>query len=43
MKKTYKNVEIALILLSNDIITITNSQENDNVGNMPEFPETLVP
>jgi hypothetical protein len=41
MKKTYENIEITLILLFNDVVT--GSQENDNVSDMIEFPETLIP
>ena len=41
MKKTYKNIEITLILLADDIVTANGSQENDNVDNMPEFPENF--
>lgn len=41
MKKTYENIEISLILLSDDVVR--TSQEFDNVENLPDFPETLVP
>lgn len=41
MKKTYENIEISLILLSEDVVR--TSQEFDNVENLPDFPETLVP
>ena len=41
MKKTYENIEISLILLSDDVVR--TSQEFDNVGNLPEFPETFGP
>ena len=41
MKKTYENIEITFILLANDIVTANGSQENDNVSDMMEFPETF--
>ena len=41
MKKTYENIEISLILLSDDVVR--TSQEFDNVENLPEFPETFGP
>ena len=41
MKKTYENIEISLILLSDDVVRA--SQQYDNVENLPDFPETLLP
>ena len=41
MKKRYENVEIIFILLADDIVTSKGSQEDDNVGDMIEFPETF--
>ena len=36
MKKVYENMEMELIFLSEDIV---RTSENDNVTDMPEFPE----
>ena len=41
MKKTYENIEINLILLSDDVVRA--SQQYDNVEDLPDFPETLLP
>ena len=36
MKKIYENIEISLILLSDDVV---RTSSNDNIGDLPEFPE----
>ena len=41
MKKTYENIEINLILLLDDVVRA--SQQYDNVEDLPDFPETLIP
>ena len=38
MKKTYEILEIDMMILSEDLIT---TSANDNVEDMPEFPEFL--
>ena len=37
MKKTYERLEISLLSFSEEDIVRTS--QNDNVGNMPDFPE----
>ena len=36
MKKTYQTIELVLIFLNEDVI---RTSQNDNVEEMPEFPE----
>ena len=38
MKKIYENIEISLVLLSEDVV---RTSQNDNVTDMPEFPENF--
>lgn len=38
MKKTYENIEIGLILLTEDVV---RTSPNDNVTDMPDFPENF--
>ena len=39
MKKIYENVELEVVFfLNEDVIRTSN---NDNVGNMPDFPENF--
>ena len=36
MKKIYENMQIELIFLSEDVV---RTSQNDNVTDMPDFPE----
>ena len=36
MKKTYQKFELVLILLEEDVV---RTSQNDNVEDLPEFPE----
>lgn len=38
MKKIYENIEITLVFLSEDIV---RTSQNDNVTDMPDFPEDI--
>ena len=38
MKKTYENIEISLVFLADDVV---RTSQNDNVTDMPEFPENF--
>ena len=40
MKKVYENMEMELIFLAEDIV---RTSLNDNVTDMPEFPEDFTP
>ena len=36
MKKTYQKIELVLILFTEDVV---RTSQNDNVENLPDFPE----
>jgi hypothetical protein len=38
MKKTYQEMELILVFLTEEIV---RTSQNDNIGEMPEFPEFL--
>jgi len=38
MKKTYQEMELILVFLPEEIV---RTSQNDNVGDMPDFPEFL--
>jgi len=38
MKKTYQEIELLVILFTEEIV---RTSQNDNVGDMPDFPEFL--
>lgn len=38
MKKTYQEMELVVIFFAEDIV---RTSQNDNVENMPDFPEFL--
>lgn len=38
MKKIYESIQIEVIVLLEDVI---RTSQNDNVSNLPEFPETF--
>jgi hypothetical protein len=40
MKKIYENIEIGVIFLTEDVV---RTSQNDNVTDMPEFPENFQP
>ncbi len=40
MKKIYENMEMELIFLSEDVV---RTSQNDNVTDMPDFPENFTP
>ena len=38
MKKTYQEMELILVFLTEEIV---RTSQNDNIGEMPDFPEFL--
>ena len=38
MKKIYKNIELELVFLVEDVV---RTSQNDNVTDMPDFPENF--
>ena len=40
MKKTYENIKIKLIFLAEEIV---RTSPNDNVTDLPDFPENFTP
>ncbi len=38
MKKIYKNIELELVFLVEDVV---RTSQNDNVEDMPDFPENF--
>ena len=38
MKKTYQEIELLVILFTEDVV---RTSQNDNVEDMPDFPEFL--